>query len=219
MKRTALAVLCLTAIMVSGCGSETTSEPEPPGSPLHAEQTSHGLQTYRLAAAGFSIGIPVRWTAMTAEDAYGAAVDQAIDENPQLAQYKDALTAPDSPFKLVAVKPEPNAGINSTINVLSFSLRKGWDADEFEQGAVRGAREQAAPGTTPTVDQFELPAGRALRIRIRTETPGTAITLISTQYLIQTRKTAYLIGYTTTARLADAYAKLFDRSARSLRQL
>jgi hypothetical protein len=217
MKRATLAAVCFSALLVAGCGAGTDSRQETPVAAPQAEQSAGGLKTYKLAEAGFSIGIPKDWVVMTADEAYGAAVEQAIDENPELAQYREVLTGPDSPFKLVAIGPQLTAEMSSTINVISAPRKEHWDMDEFERGSIEGAREQATPGSSPTVERVKLQAGRALRIRFETVAPGTAVA--ATQYFVQTSSSIYILSYNTTPQLADEYANLFDRSARSLREL
>jgi hypothetical protein len=41
--------------------------------------------------------------------------------------------------------------------------------------------------------------------------------MATTQYVVHTRTTGYILGYATPPRFARRYASLFDRSARSFR--
>jgi hypothetical protein len=43
--------------------------------------------------------------------------------------------------------------------------------------------------------------------------------MATTQYVVHTRTTAFILGYGTPPKFARRYAALFERSARSLRQL
>jgi hypothetical protein len=213
----AVALAFLVAAVLAGCGGEVASQQEQPVASPPEQQNYSGLTVYSLVEAGFSIGVPSGWTAMTAEDAYGA--DAIVEANPKLAEFRDLLLGADSPFKLVALEYDPEACICSTINILAFPFQNARQAREFEAGGLAGAREFALPGTKPKVTRVKLPAGAGVRISTRTTLHGTDIRVITTQYFIHTPTSAYILGYTASPDVTKTYGRLFDRSAQSLREV
>ena len=215
----ALGLTVVAGAVLTGCGSEVVAAPEQPVATPPEQQNYSGLTVYSLADAGFSIGVPTGWTAMTAADAYGASVDAIVADDPRLGAFRDLFSSPDSPFKLVALEYDPEACICSRINVLAFSRNDAWDPQEFEAGALEGTRKLALSGTKPRVKRVTTPAGAGIRITTRTKLPGTGTRVIATQYYIQTRSSAYILSYTATPDVTKSYGRLFERSARSLREV
>ena len=212
----ALGLVLVVGAALAGCGSEAVADQgaSPPEQPNYA-----GLSVYSLYEAGFTIGVPSGWTAMSAEDAHSASVDAIVKSDPKLGPYRDRLTAPDSPFQLVALEYDPEACICSTINVLVFPLDDTWRTRDFEAGALSGARKIALAGTKPKVERVKTPAGSGIRITTRTLLPGTDIKLISMQYFLHTARAAYILSYTASPEVTKTYAPMFERSARSLQEV
>jgi hypothetical protein len=207
------------ALVLAGCGGAVASQERPAASPAN-QQNYAGLTVYSLAEPGFSIGVPSGWTAMTAEDAYGDSVNAIVEDSPKLAKFRDVFSKADSPFKLVALEYDPDACICSTIYVLALPLGDSWRPRDFEAGGVRAARKFALPGTKPKVTRAKTPAGSGIRITTRTKLTGTDIDVISTQYFLHTKRSAYVLTYTATPEVVTkTYGLLFVRSARSLREV
>ncbi len=213
----ALGIALVAVLALAGCGSAVVSQQAPVASP---DQPNYaGLSVYSLYDSGVSIGVPSGWIAMSAEAAGSESVDAIVKDDPQLAPYRDSLTAPDSPFKLYAVEYDLQACICSTIAVAVFPLDDTFRARDFEAGGLSGARKDALPGTKPKVTRAKTPAGSGTRVTVRTTVPGTDIQVISTRYFLHTRKSAYVLSYTASPDVTKTYDRLFVRSARSLREM
>ena len=178
-----------------------------------------GLSVYSLSEAGFSIGVPTGWTAMTVEDAYSESVNAIVKDAPKLGKFRDVFANKKSHFKLVALEYDPEACICSTIYVFSIPLGAAWNARAFEAGGLKAARGFALEGTKPKVTKAKTPAGSGIRVTTRTKLTGTDIQVVSTQYFLHTKKAAYVLTYTASPDVTKTYDRLFVRSARSLREV
>ncbi len=204
-------------LVLAGCGSGVVAQQAPVAS---LDQPNYaGLSVYSLSKAGFSIGVPTGWTAITVEDAYSKSVNAIVEDAPKLGKFRDVFAKGKSNFKLVAAEYDPEACICSTIYVFSVPLGDARNARAFEAGGLKAARGFALPGTKPKVTKAKTPAGSGVRITTRTKLSGTDIEVISTQYFLHTKKTAYVLTYTATPDVTKTYGRLFVRSARSLREV
>ncbi|MDX6438327.1 MAG: hypothetical protein QOF45_910 [Gaiellaceae bacterium] len=217
-RKAGAAALAVLAFVLAGCGGAVASQERPVATSLN-QQNYAGLTVYSLAESGFSIGVPSGWTAMTAEDAYSESVNAIVEDSPKLAKFRDVFSKGDSPFKLVALEYDPEACICSTIYVLALPVDHTWKARDFEAGGLRAARKFALPGTKPKVTRAKTPAGSGIRITTRTKLTGTDIKVISTQFFLHTRRSAYVLTYTASPDVTSTYGRLFVRSARSLREI
>jgi hypothetical protein len=78
-----------------------------------------GLATYEVESSGFSIGVPADWQAVDADEAFEKETLEAMREaDPELAPILDAIAAPDSPIRLVAVDPDADDGFATNVNVV-----------------------------------------------------------------------------------------------------
>jgi hypothetical protein len=215
------AALAALALVLAGCGGQAASQEKRVASAPN-QQNYAGLSVFSLAdsAAGFSIGVPSGWTAMTAEDAFSESVDAIVKDRPKLAKFRDVFSKTDSPFKLVALDYDPEECICSTIYVLALPLDDTWRPRDFEAGGLSAARKFALPGTKPKVTRAKTPAASGIRITTRTKLVGTDIEVISTQFFLHTKRSAYVLTYTATPEVVTkTYGLLFVRSARSLREI
>lgn len=210
--------MLVAGAMLAGCGSEAVSQKTALASPP-VQPNYSGLKVYSLVKAGFSIGVPSGWTAMTSEDAYSDSVNAIVKDAPKLDKFRSVFSKPDSNFKLVALEYDPEACICSTIYVYVMPLDETWRARDFEGGGLSAARGFALPGTKPKVTKARTPAGSGIRITTRTKLRGTDIKVISTQYFLHTSKAAYVLTYTASPDVTSTYGRLFTRSARSLREV
>ena len=206
-------------LVLAGCGSAVVSSDVQPAAIALDQPNYAGLSVYSLSKAGFSIGVPTGWTAMTVEDAYSPSVNAIVKDAPKLGKFRDVFADAKSNFKLVALEYDPEACICSTIYVFSIPLDETFKARDFEAGGLKAARGFALPGTKPKVTKAKTPAGSGTRITTRTKLTGTDIPVISTQYFLHTRKSAYVLTYTASPDVTKTYARLFVRSARSLREV
>lgn len=190
----------------------------PPRRPVRSEpayQLARGLTVYEVPGEPFRIGIPPAWTARTAREAYGPRFRAAMRRSPQPRRFRKSFPEPDWLFRLVAAKAECGRGCTS-LGVMAIPRRPGWRPAAFEAGVLARARRVAVAGARPTAKRIRLPAGRALRIRNRANTPFGVLAM--TQYVVHTRTSAYILSYGTPPRFARRYSALFERSARSLRE-
>ena len=164
------------------------------------------------------MGVPRAWTAISG-DAYGRALDAAVAKNPSLAAARAALKDPHSPLKLFALACEPGHAYPSTLSVIVHDTNPGWSFSDFEHGTVRALGADAIRGHAPKVTRFGVRVGRAVRIQTVIRVPGAKVPLALTTYLVQGRKLAYMISYATVRDLNQRYARVFDDSVRSLREL
>lgn len=181
---------------------------------------ARGLKTVSLSKAGFRIGVPQSWRAMSGQS-YGRVLDDAAAKDPTIAAYAAALKDPRSPLKLFALACEPGRAYPSTLTVIALDVKRSasWSFTDFERGALRALRKHAVPGHAPKVETFHAGVGRAVRIRALERPPGAPAPLSTTTYVVQSRRTAYLISYATVPEIARRYVELFDASVRSLREL
>ena len=191
----------------------------PSGRPVRSEpanQVARGLTVYEVPGEPFRIGIPPDWDVLTAQEASGRLVRDAMRKNPKLREFRENLGDPGSLIRLLAVKAECGGGCTN-LGLMAIPRTPGWRPAPFEAGVVSGARQVSVPGTRPAVKRIRLAAGRALRVRFRARTPFGG--MATTQYVVHTRRTAYILNYATPPKFARRYATLFDRSARSLREV
>lgn len=190
----------------------------PSGRPIRsapANQVARGLTMYEVPGEPFRVGIPPDWEVMTANGVYGRAVAAAARKHPDSRWFRKNFGDPGVLLRLVAVKAECGGGCSS-LGAMALPRTPDWRPRAFEAGAVFSARQVSVPGTRPKVKRIRLAAGRAVRIRFRARTPFGV--MATTQYVVHTRTTAYILNYATPPKFARRYAALFDRSARSLRE-
>jgi hypothetical protein len=213
----ALGLAFVVGALVSGCGSEAASTQEPAASPPVKPNYS-GLTVHSLKQAGFSIGVPSGWTAMTGEDADRAKLDAIVADDPALGPQRDVLTTRDSPMKLIGRGYDAEACTCSTISVMTFPLNDKWNENFADvPGFLDGVQKLALPGTTPTSQRVTTPIAEGVRITVRTTVPNSEIEVIMTQYYLRTSTSVFLVSYTTSLDSPKTYARLFDRSVQSLR--
>ena len=214
--------LMLRRILVTSCLATLlagASSPAPAVAAPACGGAVHGLRTVSLPKAGFQIGVPSSWQKMTS-DTYARWLGREGSKDPNVAAFAAMLKDPRSPLKLFALACDGGA-YPSTLSVMAFDLERtrGWNFDEFEQGALVALRKHAVRGHSPKVEKFRIRIGRAVRIRALQRPTGAPASLLRTTYLILSRRNAYMVSYGTVPALAARYAHIFDDSVRSLREL
>jgi hypothetical protein len=207
-----LAVICATlALIATACGGEPANQ-----RPL-AQETAAGFTTYAVPSAGFRVAVPRCWRVLSAADVFGddgAGFDELARGEPDFARYRDILTAPNSPVKLIGVDCDTPTNLNiiaSDVGDLSFEAfvaQSAVDIAEIERNAAQFER---------TV--MKLPAGKALRLSYASPARGNTQAKATLQYGLLANGKAYFLTYTTGAELAAEYEHTFERSVRSLRFL
>jgi hypothetical protein len=214
MKPPSVLTICFAVLCFAGCGGAAQRDVEPAGG------ARTGLSFYEVRNGAFSLGIPKGWSALTLDQALGDELDKTVRAHPELEETRQLLSSADSPFKLFAVKEE-RSGVSSTLNVVKVQFAVGWNVHDFEAGVVDGVRGKAADGKV-RVDRMSFPAGSTLKLRMRSKAvtaDGRIVPVDLVEYVIRRDGTAYILAYATAPPLAERYAPLFERSARSLRPL
>jgi hypothetical protein len=210
--RFALVSVAALALAGAACGGEQANErPE-------ARGTAAGFTTYAVPSAGFSVAVPDCWRVLTAADVFGedgAAFDELARENPDLNRYRDVLTVPNSPVKLIGLDCDTGTNVNviasdvpTDLSFEAFVARSAADIADIEEKAARFTKEV-----------MTLPAGKALRLSYTGQIGGNTQPKTTLQYGLLANGKAYFLTYTTGAELAADYEQAFEQSARSLRFL
>jgi len=143
--------------------------------------------------------VPQSWRTFKADEVFadGEALDELERENPEFAQYRDALSDPRSPMKLVALDPNVRGGFAQ--------------ANEAELRTLTGMTAGLES------DEVNLPAGRAQRLtyQARFTFNGQQRSIATLQYGLVVNGWAYVITYTALPEHADEYRNDFERSASS----
>lgn len=102
------------------------------------------------------------------------------------------------------------------MNVIAFPVSAEEGFDEFRAGAFDGI---ARTGVEPEIEEFTLPAGKALKLTYERELGNAEheVTVAVTQYLVYAPGNAYILTYGTLPELSEEWDDVFDASARSLR--
>jgi hypothetical protein len=181
-----------------------------------ARGTVAGFTTYEVSSANFSIAVPQSWRTFTAEETFGDsdALDQLERENPEFAQYRDALSNPRSPMKLVAVDPNVRGGFATNANVIAQKVPGDFSFEDFARQSEAEIRELADMSTGMQSKVVELPAGRAQRLSYQASFTlnGRERSISTLQYGLVADGWMYVITYTTLPELADEYRNDFERS-------
>ena len=195
MSSRSFAAICAAVLLaVSGGVAATTARAT---SSVQARSScgaaARNLKIYSLRTAGFRIGIPRSWNARW--DHAGGDV-------------------------LLAYTCELRYGRQSTLRASSWDVEHldDWKFSDFEREAIREMELGAVVSRAPRIRAFSGSIGHAVRIHAVLHAPGDPVKYSRTTYMIRTRTTVYFVMYTTLVQLAPRYARLFDASARSLRE-
>jgi hypothetical protein len=209
----------LAAAVLAGCGSAPR-----PNEPPQRVGTIAGFTRYSVPSAGFSLAVPKSWRAMTADQAFGPrrkALDQLINENTDIAQFRDIFERPDTPIKLVAVHPEADTGRATSLNVLVMKAPGDGSFEDFihaSEGDLDQIKRETRGFKRVVVS---LPAGKAQRISYLASYrySGRLLLVETVQYGLVADGRSFILTYATPNGLAHEHAGDFQRSARSFRSL
>ena len=188
----------------------------PPNEHPEARGTVAGFTTYAVPSAEFSMAVPQAWRTFTAEEAFSdtAALDQLTRENPEFAQFRDALSDPRSPMKLIAIDPNVRGGFATNANVIAQDVPDDFSFEDFarESEAELRALEGMTTGLQSTI--VDLPAGKAQRLTYEGHFTfsGQERSIATLQYGLVADGWTYVITFTTLPELADEYENDFERS-------
>ena len=178
--------------------------------------TVAGFTTYAVPSAHFSIAVPRSWRSFTAEEAFAdsTALDQLTRENPEFAQFRDALSDQRSPMKLIAIDPNVRGGFATNANVIAQDVPDDFSFEDFARESE--AELQALEGMTTGLrsETVDLPAGKAQRLTYTGHFTfsGQERSIATLQYGLVAGGWTYVITFTTLPALADGYENDFERS-------
>ena len=178
--------------------------------------TVAGLTTYAVPSADFSLAVPQSWRTFTAEEAFAdsAALDQLTRENPEFAQFRDALSDPRSPMKLIAVDPNVRGGFATNANVIAQDVPDDFSFEDFVRESAAEIRTLEGMTTGLQSKVVDLPAGRAQRLTYEGHFTfdGQERSIATLQYGLVADGWNYVITFTTLPELTDGYESDFERS-------
>lgn len=194
------------ALVVSSCGGGN-DEPR-------KTAESGGFATYEVKSAAFSVSVPADWTTATPDDLDEEVLDAYAKENPEIAQFVEVISQPNSPIKLFAFDPEVSAGFATNLNVIVETVPDGISAEEYFEANVAQIEQLVEPDGIRK-ERVRLSAREALHLTYEHRLTGRA--LAADQYVLFGDGRGYVLTYTTVAARAERYAAEFARSARSFR--
>jgi hypothetical protein len=210
-----VAVSVIVAVVI-GTGRLTGG----PANELPQEQgTVAGFITYGVPSAGFTIAVSESWRTFTAEEVFAdsAGLDEFIRENPDLAPYRDMLSDPRSPVKLIAADPNIRGNFATTMNVIVNDAPDGYSFDDFVRDSEPQIKSLAGMARDVKSDVVELPAGKAQRLSYNGHITlgGQERPIATLQYGLVANGRAYILTYTTLPEFEADYRDDFERSAQS----
>jgi hypothetical protein len=220
-------VAALAAAALAGCGGSSPA-PEQAGpaadrtgaahrliSDAHARRPAvrmpAGFSVRRVAAEGFSLALPRRWTALTQHDVVFPGVIRTLSRaHRSLTPSLLGLAAPESPLKLLAFHGRAGEDFATTANVFVGPAPPGATFERQGQAIVRTVQKLGGLRGEVQVRRLALPAGDALRLEYTRH--GTA----NVQYVTVRGDRLYALVYTTLPALRSRYTRDFALSARTL---
>ena len=204
-----LAVICATlALMATACGAEPANQRP------QAQGTAAGFTTYAVPPAGFRVAVPECWRVLTAADVFGddgAGFDELARGKPDFARYREVLTAPNSPVKLIGL----DCDTPTNLNVIATDVPNDLSFEDFVARSATDFADIERKAASFTREVVTLPVGTALRLSYTSREDGDAQAKSTLQYGLVAKGKAYFLTYTTGANRAAEYEQAFERSARS----
>ena len=180
-----------------------------------------GWRRARVAAEGFSLGMPPGWRSVSTTNA-DKAFEALRSANPQLADIvKDQLGASlSSLIKLLAFdtrSPTLAQQFATNMNVV-VAPAAGIDIDTFLEQNLAQLRK--TPGLANVESRrVDLPAGPAGQVtsQLTVNAPGGAQQVAITQYLVVNGQKGYIMSFSTLPTSMPAYVDLFQQIAETFR--
>jgi hypothetical protein len=194
--------------------AESTAAPSPSLPP--------GWATERLVGAGFEVGLPTTWVRVrTNAQSFAGDVRAAEASNLELGGIMRELqrTFAAKGVALIAAAPQPISGVYPTLLVTKGDVGTGASLDSLARGFVAGFEERANHSTPISRQDVRLPAGKAVRLEARVQSPGVSVTQVS--YLLlrgaKGKATAYGLILMAATDQASTSQPLFQQVADSFR--
>lgn len=178
-------------------------------------------RTHSIKEVG-SLRLPATWRDMTKQTpAVEAAIRRAAVRNPRVAPLLYALTVRRATYVKFAGADFARASLKHgfATNVSILAQRTPVSLDAWANANVRALRATLTVVKPVHRGWVRLPAGRALELRFKQKVQAgdRVATVAVTQYGLKRGASVYLLTYSTTPAQAGSYARVFAKSARSLR--
>jgi len=199
----------LAVLMLAGCGGDDGDGAD---DPQKVGQTA-ALTQYEVASAGFSVGVPPAWIALSADERpTQEQINEALGDNSAFEPYLEAMAGADSLIKFMAVDPGADPQLPTNLNIVVESPSGGFTREQYFD-ASNAQIDQLLPTANVEADRVSLPAGEALHLSYEHTEAGVPVAV--EQYVLFEGGTGYTLTFTT---LPDELARrvaAFERSARS----
>jgi hypothetical protein len=177
-----------------------------------------GAETTRHEVAGFALSVPTDWETVEAGEAVSNEKAEGFRrDNPEIGQYIEAVSGPDSPVKFVAFDPDIEDDFATNVNVVVITLGEEMSFREWARAAQAEIRAlETRKGELRDASET-LPQGEALRLDYEQEFRfGQDLrTVATTQYGFVVEKRSYVLTFTTLPHQRDAYGDVFRAVAES----
>ena len=216
-------------ISVAACSSGNDPSTAASGASAGAASTSAagepttGLTQVEVAGEGFSIGIPVGWTELSAADLEEAGgFGDVGSANPgvanALSQAQAAIESGQLALFAADVEPQdPSSPFVARINVINGGPTGELPADAAEQMAA-GVRAQIPVNGDIQTGSASLPAGDAAVLRYESSAvgeDGSSTDVAVSQYALVANGNGYIITFSAPAGAMAEYGPVFDQVVQS----
>lgn len=206
MRATALLVAG-ALLALTGCGGGSSGE-------------APATKVHEVAEHGFSIAVPSDWKTLTPGEALSAnELQEFRDDNPEVAPYLDAVSAPDSPIKFLALDPRVKDAFATNVNVVALPASGGVSFDRWAKAAATEANNLPSRSGPLEQERVNLPAGEALRLAYDQSFSfeGEERTVATLQYALVGASRSYVLTFTTPSAQEADYLPIFRAAAESFR--
>jgi hypothetical protein len=214
----ALVALCIGALS-AGCGGDggapaaTDVETKAGGPGIPAGFTVRAVKNER-----FSIALPKKWRSLDAKQVLGARTKEFEKANPELGGQVQALAAPNSPLKLLAIGPGGDGSFVTNLNVIVTQLPPDLEFDEWTSTELKEI-EKVPSVKDVRQEKTELPPGQALHLNYRASfnRASGSFEVVVNQWMVKKDNFLYILTFTTSPSQEAKQREIFDESAHTFR--